>query len=126
MRVKSKFIFLNNISALLLILILSVGLVNNKIEDTVTNNTESISIVNTSLFSAEESRMPDGRPVSKDKQDKKAISINIEEEVDFLEGYNLSPAMLIIPIITSQMKAVKRENSIVLFHPELLVPPPKV
>jgi len=126
MRVKSKFIFLNNISALLLLLILSVGLVNNKIEDTATNNTESISIVNTSLFSAEESRMPGGRPINNDEQNKKAASINIEEEVDFLEGYNLSPAMLIIPIITSQMKAVKRENSIALFHPELLVPPPKV
>jgi len=113
------------ISTSLLILILSIFLINKKIEGTSVQYLVQNRFLSAESFSLEKSNTLSKNPLKEGKEDKKEESFNLEEEVDFLDGYNLPTILFLTPIVKRQKKIVAKENFRVLFHPELLVPPPK-
>ena len=121
---KSKQIKLYGISMMLFIFISSMGFVNAGI------GIIGFDYAANSKLSPSKNKLDTDHKTPIESQQEKGNSkedcINFEEEVDFLEDYNLSTTMLLIPEFTSCIKVINGDEFILFFHPEQLVPPPKI
>jgi hypothetical protein len=127
MRIFNRFINYNYLNSLLLALILTIGLVTSKVESTSAMCAAQNSFSTIEMFSKKDTKISFKKPTKENKEDKKEKEnlINLEEEVDFLDNYQLPILSIYTPINKIQTKIIQQEKYIELFHPELLVPPPK-
>lgn len=128
MKILIRLISFRYLNAILLILILAFALVNNKMKSNSEIYAVQNSFLKTELFSKEYSKLSVEKPIKSDKEDKKEQKnlINVEEEVDFLDSYHLPMISDFTTLKKIQPKIIQQEKFIELFHPELIVRPPKV
>jgi hypothetical protein len=127
MRINKDYIFFvcASISLLLFILFFSFDSRTYKIDEENKLYSAQNSLLKTGHFTFKNSIIFKGNPV-KEKSNTDNNSINLEEEIDFLDFHFLPNNLISIPIITMQCKIIIDDVFIELLHLELLVPPPKL
>lgn len=127
MRINKKHIIFvcASISFLLCILILSSASKTFKINGENKLCYAQNSLLKTGYFNFENYNLIIDNPI-KETNNTENNSINLEEEIDFLDLHFLPNISISIPIISMQSKSIIDDVFIELLHFDLLVPPPEL